>query len=183
MKTNPNLSAPRRAPAAGPAGRGARRDDAQGARDRGSEERSRRMEPEPEPELPQIKLHQFTEDWQGVRVHGLFALFTGQCLRLRKLDVADRQQRARKTCSPAHAEPAVAPSTTSGFHLTLLTTQAPCLCGLATTRGLCQTYPRPAATNTCACSQPNRALGTVHLDKRSNCSTRRHGCHSRRCRR
>ena len=35
------------------------------------------MEPEPEPE-PQIKLHQFTEEWQGVRVHVLFALFTGQ---------------------------------------------------------------------------------------------------------
>jgi hypothetical protein len=36
------------------------------------------MEPEPEPEPePQIKLHQFTEEFQGVRVHGLFALFTG----------------------------------------------------------------------------------------------------------
>ena len=34
------------------------------------------MEPEPEPE-PQIQVHQFTEEWQGVRVNGLFALFTG----------------------------------------------------------------------------------------------------------
>eukprot|EP01045_Picozoa_sp_COSAG04_P043045 COSAG04_NODE_13913_length_587_cov_1.065574_1_plen_52_part_00 len=36
------------------------------------------MEPEPEPEPQiQVQVHQFTEEWQGVRVNGLFALFTG----------------------------------------------------------------------------------------------------------
>ena len=93
-------------------------------------------EPEPEPEppqlTPQIRLHQFTEEWQGVRVHGLFAIFTGT----RAQQVVPALPLALSDTLPGHCW------------------QGRSSCGSAMIRGPCRTSPPPAATNTYAPAPP-----------------------------
>lgn len=107
-------------------------------------------EPEPEPE-PRIKLHQFTEEWQGVRVHGLFAMFTGSQHTIGRPATCAVPGARRQPCRSSR-----------------VAAQARCLCGLEMIRGRCQTYPHPAATNMCALTrQPYRHMASLQ-DRKLN---------------